>query len=349
MEVFKLLKKASALAKTSIKGFVMNRYLFRFQQNAFLLTFEEDLLDWKPNIVHCNDWQTLSLGARIKSLVGSRLVFDSHELETHRNPPLPANRKRWMERYEQKHLRQCDFVTTVCEPISEYLMEHYEIEPPLVIYNSPIYPNLYPAHEDWGRLPGESDVRSEANLLLNDFLLVSVGNATVNRGIEDIFEALPGLPEDIHLAIVGKVTPAFKEVLQNLIESRALQKRVHFIEPVNPTCVVDFIRTANVGVISLIPATLSYDYALPNKLFECAFAGLSIVASDTQEVQRKVKNYELGTIYKAGDITELRTALKKAYDQQKAEGNEGRSHQLFTENHGFEACAKKLLSRFEAK
>lgn len=349
MATSKHIKNAFALAKIYIKGFVMNHYLFRFQHNAFLVTFKDDLLEWKPDIVHCNDWQTLSLGAFIKSRTGSKLIFDSHELETHRNPPLPVNRKRWMEQYEQTYLRECDCVTTVCEPISEYLSKQYKIEPPLVIYNSPIYPNSYPAHKDWGRLVGNSDIRKETNLSPDEFLLVSVGNATVNRGIENILEALPGLLENIHLAIVGKITPAFKDLLKNIVASHGLQKRVHFVQPVNPTCVVDFIRTADAGIISLIPATLSYDYALPNKLFECAYAGLSIVASDTQEVQRKVKDYELGEIYKAGDVQALRTALLRVYNNQKAQGHKKRNNERFIENHNFEVCAETLLHKFEVK
>ena len=325
----------------------MNRYLFRFQHNAYFSMFKDELLEWHPNIVHCNDWQTLSLGAFAKSEIGSKLVFDSHELETHRNPPLPKNRKRWMERYEQKYLRKCDLVTTVCEPISEYLEKQYNIERPLVVYNAPIHQHLYPAHEDWGRLVHRSDIRQEANLSSDDFLLVSVGNATVNRGIENVLEALVNLPQNIHLAIVGKVTQQFRELLGSLINQYHLQERVHFIPPVNPTCVINFIEKADAGIISIIPATLSYDYALPNKLFECAFARLPIIASDTQEIKRKVVEYSLGVVYQSGNIEELRQAVKKVYDNSKLKGFKQPTHQRFVEDHRFEKCAINLLKRFD--
>lgn len=323
----------------------MNRYLFRFQHDAFLSTFKDDLLEWQPDVVHCNDWQTLSLGALAKSEIGSKVIFDSHELETHRNPPLPKNRKLWMERYEEKYLHKCDFVTTVCEPISEYLGKHYDIERPLIVYNAPIQPNPYPAHEDWGRLTYGSDVRREAELSEYDFLLVSVGNVTVNRGIENILEALVELPENIHLAIVGKVTPQFRELLDGLIDLYHLHTRVHFIPPVNPTSVVDFIKTADAGIISIIPKTLSYDYALPNKLFECTFAGLAIIASDTQEIKRKVIEYDLGEVYDSDNIDELRDAVIKVYDNSKSKGYKKPVHRSFAKDHNFEACAEQILKR----
>jgi len=334
---------------TRAKTFVIGRFLFRFQHKAYLLTFEDDLREWQPDVVHCNDWQTLSLGSLIKDETGSTLIFDSHELETHRNPPLPENRKRWMERYEAYYLVQCDTVTTVCEPISSYLSDRYGIERPLVVYNSPVYPNSYAAHEDWGRLPAQSDVRREAGLSEDDFLLVSVGNVTVNRGIENILEALPDLPDDVHLAIVGKAEPSFKHVLQEIVDKYGINQRVHFIKPVNPTCVVDFVKTADVGVISLIPETLSYDYALPNKLFECAYAGLVIVASDTQEVARKIREYNLGLTYGSGDVDDLRSKLLEVYHHNQQASPQKKSNKKFIKDHEFERCVGELSAKLEMK
>jgi len=334
---------------TWTKAYVVRKYLFRFQHNAFLLTFEADLREWQPDIVHCNDWQTLSLGSMMKAEAGSSLVFDSHELETHRNPPLPPNRKRWMERYEAKYLAHCDFVTTVCAPISRYLSDRYGIEQPFVIYNAPIYPNRHAAHEDWGRLVAQSDVRKEAGLSADDFLLVSVGNVTVNRGIENILEALPGLPRNVHLAIVGKAEPSFKQALRILVDEYEIDDRVHFIKPVNPTCVVDFIKTADVGVISLIPETLSYDYALPNKLFECAYAGLVIVASNTQEVTRKIREYDLGLTYAAGNTDALRLTLLEVYRQNEHSNMPKRPNKQFMADHDFARCVGQLSAQLEIK
>lgn len=327
----------------------MNRYLFRLQHNAFLLTYKDDLMDWQPDIVHCNDWQTLSLGTYAKSKMGSKFIFDSHELETHRNPPLPKNRKRWMEKYEHKHLGQCDVITTVCEPISEFLHKQYNINQPLVIYNAPIHSNLNLAHKDWGRLADGSNVKKETGLSDQDFLLVSVGNATVNRGIETILEALPDLSDNIHLAIVGKVTPQFKEMLDDLIIKNKLNTRVHFIEPVNPTRVVDFIQTADAGIISLIPATLSYDLALPNKLFECAFADLPIIAADTREIKRKVLEYELGQIYESGNVKALKKAIMNVYHSKGQTSQQKASLKRFAQDHNFKTCAQKLLDCFYTK
>lgn len=342
--MFKKIRKTIALIKT----YINSRLLYRYQHNAFLLTFRDDLLEWKPEIVHCNDWQTLSLGQTIKAQLNSKLIFDSHELETHRNPPLPESRKRWMEHYEAKYLANCDFVTTVCNPISNYLSRRYNISEPLVIYNSPILDTKRDAPEEWGRIAENTDVRLETKLDVTDFLLVSVGNATVNRGIENIFEVLPKMPNDVHLAIVGKVIPSFKKELESLIDKLNIKTRVHFIKPVGPTWVVDFIRTADVGLVSLIPMTLSYEFALPNKLFECAYAGLPIIASNTYEVEKKVKKYNLGHTYEAGNVDDLHKTLLKIYDERKTLKVKTKPNKAFMDKHDFEQSVGHLLKQLES-
>ncbi len=39
---------------------------YRFQHQAFRYAFEDQLMQWKPDVVHCNDWQTLALGSLMK-------------------------------------------------------------------------------------------------------------------------------------------------------------------------------------------------------------------------------------------------------------------------------------------
>lgn len=290
---------------------LMRRIFYKYQHTAFHLVFEELLVDWSPDLVVCNDWQTLSLGATLKEKNGAKLIYDSHELETHRNPPLPKARKKWMENYERKHLKSCDLITTVCEPIADYLQQNYGVKKPLVITNAPHKETkpLSEVFERWGRLPEKSTLRNECGFGPDDLVLVIVGNATVNRGIETAIKAISTLPHDVKLAVLGNVVPKFKESLDQLVRECDVESRIKFVEPVHPTAVVNFLRTANVGLIPLIPATLSYDFALPNKFFECAFANLPIIASDTIEIKRMIVKYSLGHTFSAGDSKDLACVL----------------------------------------
>lgn len=282
-------------------------WAYKFQPTAFNFAHKKSILAWQPHVVHCHDWPTLELGRIIKSRYGSILIFDSHELETHRSPPLSPTRKKWMEAFERRLLPQCDIVSSVCDSASDYLEEEYKIARPRVIVNSPIFsPDLTPIPvQRWGRTPTINSVRIEANASPSDFLLVMVGNMTLNRGVETMLEAMPLLPKNVKVALVGKTQSNFKATIERMIQKFSDFDHVKFVEPVNPVSLVDFLSSANAGIIPIIPITLSYEYALPNKLFECAFAGIPIIASNTTELRKAVKNFDLGTTFEPGNHRDL--------------------------------------------
>lgn len=323
--------------------YLVRHFLYKYQHNAYSITFYDKILEWQPDVIHCNDWQTLSLGVLIKNNCNAHVIFDSHELETHRNPPLSKRRKRWMEAYERKLFPSCDLITTVCEPISAHLANEYNITKPAIIYNAPVEAKGNYGLERWGRISTNTDLRSETNCAKNVFLMVMVGNVTVNRGFETTLKALQSLPEDIHLAILGSISRDFRKILFDLMAKYNLQDRVHILPPVNPKCVVDYIKSADVGLISLIPATLSYDFALPNKLFECVFAGLPIIASDTQEIGKKVIQYQLGSLYEAGNVESLKLSVLAMYENKQIHKNSVQSKKSFIQDHDFERNSQCIL------
>ncbi|WP_316862996.1 glycosyltransferase [uncultured Cohaesibacter sp.] len=322
-------------------------YYYREQATAFELTFEEELRDWQPDIIQCHDWQTLRLGSKIKDELGSYLIFDSHELETHRNPPMSPSRKRWMEAYEKTHLPKCDLVSTVGGMIGEYLEEHYGVPLPAVVYNAPIEEeNVRPSvFERWGKSAQDCTVRDHIPMDTRTedlFLMVVVGNVTVNRGVETVLTAMRDIPQNAHLAIVGRINDQFRSIVGQLIEQGGLEGRVHLVDPVNPVEVVPFISTADLGVIPLIPATLSYDLALPNKLFECAFADLPIVASNTREIKKMIDQHQLGETCIPNDSDALAKAINKMMMQIRA-GERKQDNSAFREMYRFEKNARPVL------
>lgn len=338
-----ILKIAIKSAK-KLANQINRRIAYKYQPTAYRVAFEHELEKWQPDIVHCHDWQTLEFGAKIKKKTNCVLIFDSHELETHRNPPLPPARQRWMAKYEGRLLPQCDFVTTVCSSIAEHLHIEYKITKPMVIVNAPIVDRqLSPvAVARWGRIPVDSDVRSESKFPSSSYLLVVVGNLTINRGIETLLQAMQLLPENVVLAMIGKSTDEFRQKIESLIIECKLSSRVKMIEPVNPVHLVDFLKTADAGIIPIIPKTLSYEYALPNKLFECAFAGLPVIASDTKELKLITEKFRLGVTFPPGDVQALANAITE-----KMKSNNKMNQQVicqkFINEMNFETSALQLL------
>ncbi len=325
-------------AKRRLVAIIRNE-LFAFQATGFALAHERELVDFQPDIVQCHDWQTLELGVRMKRRTGAKLAFDSHELETHRNPPMPKSKRDWVHSYEARHLPHADLVTTVAPLIARYLEREYAIVRPQVVYNAPFARS--PDHAKaqrvarWGRDAPEGGVRAELKLPSDRLLMVMIGNVTHNRGFETIVEALPLVPAHIDFACVGRIAATFEPIIKELTHGKTLEDRIHFLRPVHPEDVVDYIASADVALVPLVPATLSYELALPNKLFEAAFADLPVIAADTYEVARLVERHELGMVFRAGDAPDCAAAINRLSENWTGPGSLKRNNRGFRDAFDF--------------
>lgn len=312
-----------------IKNKIVNRlnryFLLNFSNiikyRLFSNIFAPYLEEWDPDVIHAHDLITLPLAVRVSKKTGSRIVYDAHELETHRNPPPPGYVKRYVRRIEKKNIVKADAVITVCDPIADYLAENYKISRPHIVLNSPQYPPREPdlsrcALKDTPQLPGtttphwaaRSDMprglRREAGINRGIKLGVYVGFVTLNRGLETVIQALPFL-EGVHFCAVGPRNEKVAGRLRDMAERLQVEDRFRLVDPVPPEQVVDFVRDADFGISPIWPITLSYDWAMPNKLFEMSFAGLPIVASNLDLISRFVLENRLGRIYHYDDPIDL--------------------------------------------
>jgi glycosyltransferase involved in cell wall biosynthesis len=69
---------------------------------------------------------------------------------------------------------------------------------------------------------------------------------------------------------------------------------IHVYPSVPHDKVVKLVREADCGLCLIEDRTLSLRYSLPNKLFECAFAGVPVLGSRLPEISRVVQQYGLG-------------------------------------------------------
>ena len=288
-----------------VRSFVFKRVLALYGMmtyRAFDLVFGKPLRDWSPDIIHAHDGVTLPTAAHAARDLGVKLIFDSHELEAHRNPPLSWQQRRRVERMERRYLPQADRVITVTNLLADFLAREYQISRPTVVFNAPpAQPR--PSYED------RSDVRSELYLRSDRFLFVYTGQVTLNRGLELAIIALSKLQgfrdpnvrfdSDYHLAIVGGVQKGHDDALIRLADAYEVGHLLHFLKPVAPRRVAQYISTANASIIPIIPVTLSYEYAMPNKLFEAILSGNPIIGSDLMEMAPFIEQHRLGLTYQA--------------------------------------------------
>jgi glycosyltransferase involved in cell wall biosynthesis len=256
--------------------------------------FCEHVVAIAPDIVHAHDLICLPAGAAAADAANARLVYDSHELEIHRNPPLPYLHRRFVAHVQKKHARKASAVITVGELVSRELSAHIGRSQIHVLYNAP------PLQECPRKL------RSDLQLHDDDRLILYVGKVTEGRGVGEILALLPKLP-GIHFATVGPCDPRTRLRLEIQARKLGLATRFRILPPVPFDQVVGYIQGADLGVISVEPVTLSYQYCMPNKLFELSFANIPIVSNKLDEIEMYLA--ELGN----GEIADFEQRSALAY------------------------------------
>lgn len=274
--------KRVSLASRALPGRFGLRVL-RFLE-AIVRTF---VAAWRENadIYNPRDAEPLLVAHLAASLRGAIVVYDSDELCLDRNKPV--TRKRWwrflMFRFERHYARKSAAVITTDHGRADILAQRYRISRPTVVLNVP---------DTFDALQPDLDFRTRA-LADRTYLLIYQGVLIENRGIPEMMRAMKYLPE-CRLALVGygHKEDEYKKILA--VEN--LEASVEFFDAVPFERLMRYTAAADVGMIPLIPACLSYRYAAPNKLFEYMMAGLPVVVTDLPDMALVVNEERVGTL-----------------------------------------------------
>lgn len=316
--------------------------------------FGQALRDWQPDIIHAHDGVTLPTAARAAQDLNAKLVFDSHELELHRSPPLSRLRKMQVEKIERRYLPRADRVMTVTERAADYLKGQYNIPRPTVVFNAPPKrPQNVPAR--W-EIHNRVDIRVDSNLSPREFIFAYTGNVTLNRGLELVIIALSRLqgytPASgrlrgrYHLVTVGKVQSGQDVALKRLARNHGIRDEFHMLPPVAPHRVAQYISTADASIIPIMPVTLSYEYAMPNKLFEAMLSGNPIIASDLIEMGPFVRENGLGVTFNPESVEDCLEKMIDIVESYKIYKRSPQRQEVLENKFAWEAQERKLLAMY---
>lgn len=314
----------------------INKFVFGFSKyDEFKRLLLNDVVTFAPDIIHAHDLITLPLGEAAAEKVNAKLIYDAHEYEIYRNPPLPIYMKKYVKHIEGKGIDAADHFITCGDLIGGELKELYNFSNMDILYNAP---RISP-------LKGY-DIKQQLRLSEDTPLVVYVGKITTGRGIEEIMPVI-SLLKNVHYACVGPCDEKSEKEILKLAAKNGVSDRFHLVPPVHFDNVVSFIRTADLGIISVMPVTRSYYYAMPNKLFELGFARVPILINDLAEAAPVVKKYNLGEIYDSenpGNLAYYITYMLKHKD------NYSKNDELFEEfwyKYSWDTQVKKLKNLYK--
>ena len=99
----------------------------------------------RPAILHCNDYNTMWVGVAARTIRGTAVVYDAHELWPDRN--LRPEPRWWLLACESLFLRLAHRTITASPGYAEVMARRYRVSLPQVIRNIPDLPTAAPAND----------------------------------------------------------------------------------------------------------------------------------------------------------------------------------------------------------
>jgi len=239
------------------------------------------VIEFKPEVIHAHDLETLELACALKNELKIPLVYDSHEIASERNHHSPAQKNRAGIK-EAKFIPNADVVIMVSDGCAEFTSAKYGIALPTVIMNTP---DFDPTKTQ------VRDLRKELNIPTGNIVLVHQGSLQKNRGVEQSIDAIRDIP-NITYVIIGY--GQHRPFLEEYVVSSGLSEKVKFFGPVPANQLIEWTATADIGICTIVGKTKSYLYAMPNKLFEYTMAGLPVIASNYPDMGKFVTENKMG-------------------------------------------------------
>ena len=130
------------------------------------------------------------------------------------------------------------------------------------------------------------------------------------RGIEQLIE-VAAINDQIALVILGNGEDRYVSSLKQQVQQKQIADRVLFHPAVPHSELWKYVGAADVGMVTVQNACISYYYMLPNKFFENIQSLTPVICSDFPEVSKLTKAYGIGLTCDPADITDINTKIER--------------------------------------
>lgn len=269
--------------------------LLFYVQFALILTYR--LFQSNSKIFFAEDIYTLPFTVFVSYFKKSKVIYDSRELYGHLAGLV--NRKiiqSIIQKLELVLIRKVDWILATGELDRQYLVKEYKIENVSVLRNLPRkISNLR-----------KIDLHSLIGIEKKYRILLYQGVVVHGRGLGVLINLMKKL-DDYALLIIGE--GEHFSYYKTIVENENLCHKVFFVGKVNNAELLNYTCGANIGTALIENLSLSYNYALPNKLFEYIMCGVPVLVSKLPQMEKIVTDYNVGKIVDISKPEEIVKAI----------------------------------------
>ena len=255
----------------------------------------------KPDVIHCNDLDTLLVGVLARKHFGCTLVYDAHEYFPHSDPE-----GGWLDRVvfhflENALIRKADAVITVNHQLAEVIRDAYGLSEVRSL------PNAVP----WSGTQAAMSTDMTA-LASGRVKFLFQGRFSPQRGLEELVDAWSRIDATRAALFLRGPDNAWRQELRARAERLGILGRsVYFLDAVRETQLVAAAMEADVGVIAYKGDVAGYKYACPNKLSQYLHAGLMVLTNDLPYVREVIEDAGAGLHYSSADPDSIVGAVSR--------------------------------------
>ena len=243
------------------------------------------------DLVHAHDFTALALGSRLAGERKVPLIYDSHEWwsgKQRQYRPTPFSDLK-ETRVEKRLSQGASAVITVGESIAELMRTKRGVKNVYVVRNS---------------FPDSGD--QSKKVVSPPCGIIYAGRIDAYRELETIIE----LSKEIELQIswMGEQENQWASKFVPIARKAGIE-----VLPSQPLPAVT-AAMQNAGLVFVTHSNQfeSHRLALPNKLFHAVHAGVPVIATDVTELGNIVRQFDIGELYKPGDVKSMSEAISRA-------------------------------------
>ncbi|MDC1036213.1 glycosyltransferase [Alphaproteobacteria bacterium] len=314
-------------------GGLFRNKMIRYLSYYFLVI--KNTVGKKIKYIHAHSLSVLPLAVLMSKLTGGSVVYEPHELETETKGSFFLGKRinlimKMLERYL---ISKTSGMVVVGNNIALWYEENYKIPRPRVIYNIP----------QWSTGVGKKNDYLRRKFELDEDVMIFIyqGIFCSGRSIDLLLETFAGLTSNKYVIVLL----GFGSKEPDVIAAHLKNDNIYYHPPVEPERLIDVTSSADVGFALIEPISKSYEYSMPNKLFEYLHAGIPVIGSKMPESAALINNYEIGMIIDLNHEELLRVIL--SCERELLSRQKENIHR-FKRDYSWDCQVAKLISLYES-